>query len=106
MGNVHVDCSDRPNLVRLRLGNPATRVGLLSDLSLSTARWPALPHVQAADTGDLAFSVARFSHHVWRRPDQIARRPLLAQSHLSLLSLSNAAYPEPDQQISAFCPAL
>ena len=47
----------------------------------------AFPEVQAADSGDLAFSLARFSHHVWRRPDQIARRSLLARSHMSLLSL-------------------
>src|SRR6266705_3737403 len=106
LGDVHVDRSHRPDLVRLWLGNSAARDGILIDLSLSTPRWPTLSQVQAADPGDLAFSVARFSHHVWRRPDQIARRPLLARSHLSLLSLRNAADPKPGQSIPAFCPAL
>src|SRR5262249_13163671 len=75
-------------------------------LSLSTARWPALPKVQAADSRHLAFSLARVSDHVRRRLDQIARRPLLARSHLSLLPLRDAADPKSHQPLSAFCPAL
>src|SRR5262249_10505348 len=106
MGDVHVDRSHRPNLVRLRLGNPAARDGIPIDLSLPAAPWPALSQLEAADPGDLAFSLARLSHHVRRRPDQIARRPLLARSHMSLLPLRNAAHSEPDQPLSAFCPAL
>src|SRR6478672_9156842 len=78
LGDVHVDRSHRPDLVWLRLGNSAARDGILIDFSLPTARWPALSQVQASDPGDLAFSVARFPHHVWSWPDQIARRPLLA----------------------------
>ena len=41
LGNVHVDRSHRPDLVRLRVGNPAARDGIPIDLSLPTARWPA-----------------------------------------------------------------
>ena len=80
--------------------------GFLVDLSLSVARWPAISQMPAADSRDLAFSLARFSHHDRRRPDQTARRSMLARSHLPLLSLRNAADPEPDQPLSAFRAAL
>ena len=37
LGDVHVDCSHRPDLVRLRLGNSAPRNRILIDLSLPAA---------------------------------------------------------------------
>src|SRR5262249_45179155 len=106
LGHVHVDRSHRPDLVRIRLGNPATGDRFPVDLPMSVARRAAVPEVQAAHSGHLAFSLARFSHHDWCGSDQIARGPLLARSHLPLLSLRDAANPQPDQPVPAFFASL
>src|SRR5439155_18183686 len=102
LDNVHVDRPHRPDLVRLRLGNPAARDWIPLDLSLSAHRRPSLSKIPPAAPGHLAFSLARISDHGGRRPDQNARRHMLARSHLSLLSLRNPAHPEPDQPLPAF----
>jgi len=60
-GRLHVDRSHSPDLVWLRLGNPATRDGVLIDFSLSTTRWPTLSQVQATDPGDWRCAVAAVS---------------------------------------------
>src|SRR6266542_3775246 len=73
LGDVHVDRSHRPDLVRLRLGDSTARDRLLVDLSLPVTRWAAISKEPATDPGDLAFSMARVSHHDWRRPYQVAR---------------------------------
>src|SRR5438477_258405 len=56
----------------------------------------------ANDSGYLAFPLAWISDHDWRRPDQTARRPVLARSYLPLLSLRDATHPQSDQSLSAF----
>src|SRR6266568_678614 len=106
LGDVHVDRPRRPNLVRLRLGNPAAGNRVLVDLSLPVARWPPVSEMPAAVARHLAFSLARFSHHDRRRLDQTARRPMLGGSHLPLLSLRNPANSESDQSLFAFRSAL
>ena len=106
MGDVHVDRSHRPDLVRIRLGNPTVGDRFLVDLSLSTARLAPVPEVQAAGSGDLAFSLARFSYHDWRRSDQIAWRLLLARFGVPLLSLRDATNSQPSQPVPAFFAAL
>src|SRR6266487_256997 len=106
LGDVHVDRPRRPNLVRLRLGNPAAGNRVFVDLSLPVARWPPVSEMPAAVARYLAFSLARFSHHDRRRLDQTARRPMLGRSHLPLLSLRNPANSESDQSLFAFRSAL
>src|SRR5205814_2915233 len=106
LGDVHVHHSRRANLVRLWLGDATARDRVSCDLSLSVTRWSPIPEMPAAAAGDLAFSLARFSHHDWCRPDQTTRRSMLARSDLPVLSLRNAADPESDQPVPAFRTAL
>ena len=106
LGHVHVHHSRRANLVWLRLGDAITRNRVSLHFPLSVARWSAISEMPAANSGDLAISLARLSHHDWRRPDQAARRSLLARSYLPLLSLRNTTNPESAQPLSAFCAAL
>ena len=106
LDDVHVDRAHRSDLVRLRLGDSTARNWFPIYLSLSTDRWSTLSKEAAVDPGYLALSMARISYHDRRRLDQTPRRPVLARSHVSLLSLRNAADPEPDQPVSAFFSAL
>src|SRR4029077_16967345 len=86
--------------------NPTARDRFLGDLSLSGSRSAAFSEITPADSCDLAFSLARLPHHDRGRPDQTARRFMLAGSHLHVLPLRNAADPESDQPLSSFCAAL
>ena len=106
LGDVHVDRTHRPDLVRLRLGDSTARDRLFVDLSLSVDRWASVPQMQAADSRYLAFSLAWVSHHDRRGSDQIARRPVLARSNLSLLSLRDTADPESRQSLPSLCAPL
>src|SRR5207248_7844060 len=102
LGDVHVNRARWTDLVRLWLGDSTTRDRLFVDLSLSVDRWASIPQMQAADSRYLALSMAWVSHHDRRGSDQIARRPVLARSNLSLLSLRDTADPEPHQPLFAF----
>src|SRR5947207_1933174 len=104
--DVHVDRPHRRYLVRLRLGNPTARNAFPVDLPLSAARSAAFSEITPADSCHLAFSLARLPHHDRGRPDQTARRSMLAGSHLHVFPLRNAADPESDQPLSSFCAAL
>src|SRR5438874_4777183 len=106
LGDVHVHHSRRANLVRLWLGDATARDRFSLDFSLSVARWSPISEMPAAAAGDLAFSLARFSHHDRCRFDKVAWRSLLARSDLPVLSLRNAAHPESDELVSAFRAAL
>src|SRR5439155_18710471 len=106
LGDVHVDRSYRPNLVRLRLGDPAPRDWIPVHLSLPAVGWSTVPQIPSAHSRHLALSLVGVSDHGWRRSDLVARRSMLARSHLSLLSRRDAANPEPNQSLSAFCAAL
>src|SRR5205823_12115696 len=88
------------------MGDAAARDRVPVDLSLPVARCSSVSEMPAAAAGDLAFSLARFSHHDWCRPDQTTRRSMLARSDLPVLSLRNAADPESDQPVPAFRTAL
>jgi hypothetical protein len=62
--------------------------------------------IQLLETGFLSIFLCPLLDHDWGRFNQIARRSMLARSHVPLLSLRNAANPEPDQPVFPFFVAL
>src|SRR5438445_668931 len=92
--------------VILRLLGFVYAVAFLVAVRLRAARRSPLPKVSAADSGALAFSLARFSDHGRRWFDQNSWRRMLARPDLHVLSLRNSADREPDQPLSAFRAAM
>src|SRR5207247_3004054 len=87
LGDVHVDRSYRPNLVRLRLGDPAPRDWIPVHLSLPAVGWSTVPQMPSAHSRHLALSLLGVSDHGCRRSGYVACRSMLVRCHLSLLSL-------------------
>ena len=75
VASLHVDRSRRPDLVRLRMGNPAVGDWLSFDFSLPTPGLAALFGPPATASRHLAISMARLSHHGWRGSDKLRGDP-------------------------------
>src|SRR5205814_6524082 len=63
LGDVHVDRPHRPDLVRLRLGNPTPRNRFPVNFSLSAYRRAAISNMRPTDPGHLAVPLAGISDH-------------------------------------------
>src|SRR5579884_2713184 len=82
-----------PDLLRLWLGDDAVRDRFSGDLSRLIRHAPASGR-------DVADHMGAFPHHVRRRHDQDALRPVLARFDLSLLPLRDAAIAKPVELVS------
>src|SRR5579864_8264940 len=89
---VSVDSQHRSDLLRVWMGVPASRGRLSRHLS-------GAGHHRPAHRRDLDVSLVAVSGGVWSRPDQAARRSLLARSHLPQLPPRDPADAESTQLV-------